>query len=103
MIGETEDLASRVVATGAKATFAIERSGVAAMALGMIDKALELSVAYAKERVQFGQPIGDFQLIQDKLARMEVARLNVENMVFRYIETPVATVSTCSPSPKRPR
>ena len=41
---------------------------------------------YAKDRVQFGQPIGEFQLIQDKLARMEVARLNVQNLVFRYIE-----------------
>ena len=39
---------------------------------------------YAKDRVQFGQPIGEFQLIQDKLARMEVARLNVQNLVFRY-------------------
>ncbi len=86
LIGETEDSPSGG-REGAKATFSIERSGVAAMALGMIDKALELSVAYAKERVQFGQPIGDFQLIQDKLARMEVARLNVENLVFRYIET----------------
>ncbi len=36
--------------------------------------------------MQFGQPIGEFQLIQDKLARMEVARLNVENLVFRTIE-----------------
>lgn len=86
LIGETEDSPAGG-RDGAKATFSMERSGVAAMALGMIEKALELSVAYAKERVQFGQPIGDFQLIQDKLARMEVARLNVENMVFRYIET----------------
>ena len=86
LIGETEDSPAGG-RDGAKATFSMERSGVAAMALGMIEKALELSLAYAKERVQFGQPIGDFQLIQDKLARMEVARLNVENMVFRYIET----------------
>ena len=47
------------------------------MALGIISQCLELSVAYAKDRVQFGKPIGEFQLIQDKLARMEVARLNV--------------------------
>ena len=47
------------------------------MALGMIEQCLELCVQYAKDRVQFGQPIGEFQLIQDKLARMEVARLNV--------------------------
>ncbi len=33
-----------------------------------------------------GQRIGDFQLIQLKLARMEVARLNVQNLVFRHIE-----------------
>jgi alkylation response protein AidB-like acyl-CoA dehydrogenase len=74
-------------ASGAKDTFSMERAGVAAMALGMIERCLELSVKYAKERVQFGRPIGEFQLIQDKLARMEVARLNVQNLVFRTIES----------------
>ncbi len=71
---------------GAKATFAQERAGIAAMALGIIERALELCVAYAKERKQFGQAIGEFQLIQLKLANMEVARVNIQNMVFRYIE-----------------
>jgi hypothetical protein len=56
------------------------------MALGVIERCLELSVDYARERVQFGQPIASFQLIQDKLARMEVARLNVQNLVFRFVE-----------------
>src|SRR5690606_38441866 len=56
----------------------------------MIEKCLELSVEYAKDRVQFGQPIGQFQLIQEKLARMEVARLNVQNLVFRTIESQAA-------------
>jgi hypothetical protein len=70
-----------------KATFVMERSGVAAMALGIIERCLELSVKYAKERVQFGRPIGEFQLIQLKLAKMEVARLNVENLVFRVLES----------------
>ena len=55
--------------------------------LGIIERCLELCVDYAKERVQFGKPIGEFQLIQDKLARMEVARLNVQNLVFRTIYT----------------
>jgi hypothetical protein len=32
------------------------------------------------------RPIAEFQLIQLKLARMEIARLNVENLVFRHIE-----------------
>jgi acyl-CoA dehydrogenase len=36
--------------------------------------------------VQFGQPIGEFQLIQLKLAKMEVARMNIQNLVFRQIE-----------------
>jgi len=70
-----------------KATFVIERSGVAAMALGIVERCMELSVKYAKERVQFGRPIGEFQLIQLKLAKMEVARLNIENLVFRVLES----------------
>jgi alkylation response protein AidB-like acyl-CoA dehydrogenase len=56
------------------------------MALGIVERCLELSVEYAKQRVQFGKPIGEFQLIQDKLARMEVARMNLQNLVFRVIE-----------------
>src|SRR5262245_47616809 len=85
LIGGTEEIEGGG-RTAAKATFLQERSGVAAMALGIISQCLDLSVAYAKDRVQFGKPIGEFQLIQDKLARMEVARLNVENLVFRVVE-----------------
>src|ERR1051325_8796237 len=82
LLGETENVPSR---EGAKDTFSIERTGVAAMALGIIDRCLEMALRYARERVQFGRPIGEFQLIQEKLARMEVARLNVQNLVFRTI------------------
>jgi len=84
LLGETEEISYR---SGARDTFAAERSGVAAMALGITERCLELCVKYAKERVQFGRPIGEFQLIQAKLAKMEVARVNLENLVFRYIET----------------
>ncbi|HEX4901195.1 MAG TPA: acyl-CoA dehydrogenase family protein, partial [Acidimicrobiales bacterium] len=49
LIGETEDLPSGG-REGAKATFSMERSGVAAMSLGMIEKCLELCVQYAKDR-----------------------------------------------------
>jgi hypothetical protein len=83
LLGETEDAPAR---SGAKTTFSMERSGVAAMALGIVEQCLELSVNYARTRVQFGRPIGEFQLIQLKLARMEVARMNLQNMVFRQIE-----------------
>src|SRR5262249_7683377 len=87
LIGETEDAPAR---SGAKATFSMERSGVAAMALGIIDQCLALCVDYAKTRVAFGRPIGEFQLIQLKLAKMEVARMNCQNMVFRQIEMAAA-------------
>jgi len=87
LLGESEEKAVSDGRAGAKATFQTERAGVAAMALGMIERCLELSLAYARERVQFGRPIGEFQLIQEKLARMEVARLNVQNLVFRTLET----------------
>ncbi|CAB4538997.1 unannotated protein [freshwater metagenome] len=76
-----------------KATFSMERAGVAAMALGIVDRCLELSLSYANERVQFGQTIGQFQLIQLKLAKMEVARMNLQNLVFRYIEMSAAGVA----------
>jgi acyl-CoA dehydrogenase len=87
LIGETEDLPAR---SGAKDTFTMERTGVAAMALGIVERCLELSVAYAKTRVQFGRPIGEFQLIQLKLAKMEVARMNIQNLVFRQIDLAAA-------------
>ena len=83
LLGESEDGYGR---SGAKGTFMQERAGVAAMALGMVERAQELSVQYARDRVQFGRAIGDNQLIQLKLAKMEVARMNLQNMVFRYID-----------------
>jgi acyl-CoA dehydrogenase len=89
LLGESEE-APAGGRDAAKATFSMERSGVAAMALGIISQCLELCVDYARNRVQFGQPIGEFQLIQEKLARMEVARLNVENLVFRFVEMTAA-------------
>jgi alkylation response protein AidB-like acyl-CoA dehydrogenase len=83
LIGETEDAPAR---SGAKATFTMERSGVAAMGLGIVEQCLALCTDYARTRIAFGRPIGEFQLIQLKLAKMEVARMNIQNMVFRQIE-----------------
>ena len=83
LLGESE---TRSYRDGAKDTFSSERTGVAAMALGIVLQCLELSTEYAKTRVQFGKPIGEFQLIQLKLAKMEVARMNIQNIVFRQIE-----------------
>ncbi len=70
----------------AKDNFVAERAGVAAMSLGIIEECVKLSVDYAKHRRLWGTAIADFQLIQLKLAQMEVARINVRNMVFAHIE-----------------
>jgi len=83
LLGESEDAYGR---SGAKQTFGMERAGVVSMALGIVGRCLELCVAYAREREQFGRPIGEFQLIQLKLAKMEVARMNLQNLLFRQIE-----------------
>ncbi|NVN50968.1 acyl-CoA dehydrogenase family protein [Mycolicibacterium hippocampi] len=87
LLGETEgDGASDTGRDSARSNFSAERIGVAAMALGVIEECLRLCVDYAKARTLWGKEIGQFQLIQLKLASMEVARMNVRNMLFRVIE-----------------
>jgi len=60
-------------------TFTRGRIGVAAMALGVARAAYEEALKYSKERIQFGQPIGKFQVIRHMLADMamelEISRL----------------------------
>lgn len=63
----------------ALATLDVGRLGIAAQAVGIAQACLEESMAYSKERQQFGRPIADFQAIQWKIADMamyiEAARL----------------------------
>ncbi|MEN6483808.1 MAG: acyl-CoA dehydrogenase family protein [Syntrophobacteraceae bacterium] len=70
----------------------IERIVLAGGSLGMAQQALDYSIRYAVDREQFGQPIANFQMIQQKLAdmyaRTEAARL----LVYR-----AATVAQESP------
>jgi hypothetical protein len=90
LLGETEGRGGNEGSESAKGNFVTERAGVAAMSLGLIEECLKLSVRYAKDRLLWERPISEFQLIQLKLARMEIARLNVENLVFRHIEMSAA-------------
>ncbi|MBI3599994.1 MAG: acyl-CoA dehydrogenase family protein [Nitrospinae bacterium] len=48
------------------------RYGVASGCVGIIQGCIDTCAKYAKERHQFGKPIGSFQLIQEKIARMVV-------------------------------
>ncbi len=50
----------------------IGRIGIAAQSVGMAQAALDLAVAYAKERKAFGKPIGDHQAVAFRLADMDM-------------------------------
>ena len=86
LLGESETGRGGDGRESARSSFTAERIGVATMALGIISECHRLCVDYAKERTLWGQEIGRFQLIQLKLAKMEVARINVQNMVFQSLE-----------------
>jgi hypothetical protein len=57
------------------------RIGIGALAIGLGRASLEVAIGYAKERRQFGRPIGEFEMIQWRLARarteLDAARLLV--------------------------
>ncbi|MGI8492518.1 MAG: acyl-CoA dehydrogenase family protein, partial [Acidimicrobiales bacterium] len=63
--GELDDLHARLTSLGAWA--------VCADAAGTAERSLEMAVAYAKQRRQFGRPIGSFQAVKHHLANMLVA------------------------------
>ncbi len=104
LIGKEGDGASL-----AAQTFELARPLIAAMATGVSQAAMEQAAKYAKERVQFGRPIAEFQAIQVMLARMaaqiEASRLltyqaawlrdenalpNSKGAMARYIATEAA-------------
>lgn len=80
LIGEKETEAGR---KSGKESLGNERSGVPAMAWGIIDRVYDECVAYVKERKQFGKPIGEFQAIQMRLYKIYMHLKNTENIVFR--------------------
>jgi isovaleryl-CoA dehydrogenase len=67
LVGE-EDRGVRVVMSGLD----LERAMVSPVCLGIAERALELSLDFARTRKQFGQPIASFQMVQSKLADMYV-------------------------------
>jgi len=70
--------------------FTIERLALSALCIGNMQAAIDDAVEYAKQRVQFGQPIGKFQAIQHILAEMyiqvEAARLLTYRLAWLLVE-----------------
>jgi alkylation response protein AidB-like acyl-CoA dehydrogenase len=71
------------------------RFKLAAACVGVAKLALEQSVKYGKERIQFGKPICQFGLIKHKIAEMAIRTYMSESMVYRtggLIEAVLETV-----------
>lgn len=61
------------------------RIGIAAQAVGIAEAAFRYALKYAKERVQFGKPIGHFQGVQFMLADMSTKLAASRSLIFRAI------------------
>jgi butyryl-CoA dehydrogenase len=72
----------------ARMTLDGSRIGIAAQAVGIAQAALDESIKYSRQRVQFGQPIGTFQAIQGIIANMatdvQAARLLTYQAAWCY-------------------
>jgi isovaleryl-CoA dehydrogenase len=73
-----------------------ERLIIAAQALGMAQRAFDDTLAYVKERKQFGRPIGSFQALKHRLAdlaaELEATRLLVYDVALRSDANPGVTL-----------
>ncbi len=65
-----------------KSSLASERLGLAVLAYGIAERCFEIARNYAMQRRQFGRPIAEFQLVQQRLARMYVALSNARRIVY---------------------
>jgi alkylation response protein AidB-like acyl-CoA dehydrogenase len=64
-------------------TFERSRPGIAAQAVGIAQGALEVATAYARDRRQFGQRIGDFQMVGAMLADMDAATEGARQLLYK--------------------
>lgn len=60
-----------------------ERGCILASALGSMQRLLETSIAYAKQRQQFNQPIGKFQLVASKIVDMKVRIETARHLLYK--------------------
>jgi len=80
LLGEVEKDPSK---EQARDVFHGERTGMAPMCVGIIERCLDDSIAYAKQRTTWDTPIAQYQMIQEKIARMFMHKENVRNILFK--------------------
>lgn len=79
LLGGVEEKGFECVMSGLNNTRLTAAAGAVGVSQGLIDEA----VKYAREREQFGQAIGQFQMVQEELARMIVETEAARLMVYR--------------------
>ena len=80
-------------------TFDVSRPGIGALAVGLSQGAVDISVEYARKRVQFGKPIISFQAVQHMLADMATETEAARALVYaaaRYIDSNPKDISKWS-------
>jgi alkylation response protein AidB-like acyl-CoA dehydrogenase len=81
------DAPARALATGGAAARALDRArqlatvALAAECCGIAERSLERAVQHAKTRIQFGRPIGSFQAVRHRCARMLIAQQLADALV----------------------
>ena len=65
----------------------LERAMISPICLGVAERALELSIDYAKTRRQFGKPIGSFQMVQSMIADMYVQVETIRTFTYRVLSS----------------
>jgi isovaleryl-CoA dehydrogenase len=63
----------------------LERAVGATLSIGLAERCLQLALDYARERRQFGRPIGEFQIIQAKLADMYTAVESMSLLAYKAL------------------
>jgi alkylation response protein AidB-like acyl-CoA dehydrogenase len=77
---------------GAAAQQALQRTldeatlALCAEALGVTQRLLDATIDYARQRKQFGQPIGAFQVLQHRIADMHIARVQAEALTWASLD-----------------
>ncbi len=75
-------------------TLSYSRSGQAANAVGQAQRAVDLAVAHARERVQFGQPLTQFQVLRHKLVDMQ-SRVDQARLMLYRLAWLISTGQRC--------